>query len=112
MTQAHRGRRRGANFTVRVTDEERVILEEERTRIGGPKGLGPWLLWRALESRPLLGSSSSSGASAPAVGPELGVSERVILVVVPDGSACDRNTAAERAITPPGFARAFFEANP
>jgi hypothetical protein len=248
MTQAHRGRRRGANFTVRVTDEERVILEEERTRIGGPKGLGPWLLWRALESRPLLGSACSSGVPAPAAGPELGVSERVILdlcggsgswsqpyrdagysvtvvdpvrnsffdvrtfpapssawgvlaappctefscarngspqiqrdwikgmecvnacmriilqcrprwwalenpsgylgsylgtardtfepydfgdpwtkrtqlwgdftipkrgpFVVPDGSACDRNTAAERAITPPGFARAFFEANP
>jgi site-specific DNA-cytosine methylase len=28
------------------------------------------------------------------------------------GSAMDRKTAAERAITPPGFARAFFEANP
>ncbi len=28
------------------------------------------------------------------------------------GSAVDRATPAERAITPPGFARAFFEANP
>ncbi len=32
--------------------------------------------------------------------------------VEPIGSAMDRKTAAERAITPPGFARAFFEANP
>ena len=32
--------------------------------------------------------------------------------VQPTGSAMDRPTAAERAITPPGFARAFMEANP
>jgi len=32
--------------------------------------------------------------------------------VKPTRSAMDRSTAAERAITPPGFARAFFEANP
>ncbi len=32
--------------------------------------------------------------------------------VEPNGSAMDRGTAAKRAITPPGFAQAFFEANP
>lgn len=32
--------------------------------------------------------------------------------VEPTGSAMDRPTAAARAVTPPGFARAFFEANP
>jgi hypothetical protein len=32
--------------------------------------------------------------------------------VAPTGSAMDRSTAAARAVTPPGFARAFFEANP
>lgn len=32
--------------------------------------------------------------------------------VEPEGSAMDRSTAAERAITPPGFAQAFFKANP
>lgn len=32
--------------------------------------------------------------------------------VKPTSSAMRRSTAAERAITPPGFARAFFEANP
>jgi hypothetical protein len=32
--------------------------------------------------------------------------------VKPLGSAMDRGNAAARAITPPGFARAFFEANP
>ncbi len=32
--------------------------------------------------------------------------------VKPTGSAMERDTAAARAVTPPGFARAFFEANP
>lgn len=32
--------------------------------------------------------------------------------VAPTGSAMDRRDAAARAVTPPGFARAFFEANP
>lgn len=32
--------------------------------------------------------------------------------VEPTGSAMDRKTPALRAVTPPGFARAFFEANP
>ena len=32
--------------------------------------------------------------------------------VKPTGSAMDRATPAARAVTPPGFARAFFEANP
>lgn len=32
--------------------------------------------------------------------------------VTPTGSAMDRRGAAARAVTPPGFARAFFEANP
>ncbi len=32
--------------------------------------------------------------------------------VQPTGSAMQRSTAALRAVTPPGFARAFYEANP
>lgn len=32
--------------------------------------------------------------------------------VTPEGSAMSRSTAEQRAQTPPGFARAFFEANP
>jgi hypothetical protein len=32
--------------------------------------------------------------------------------VIPSGSAMDRPSAESRALTPPGFARAFFEANP
>jgi hypothetical protein len=32
--------------------------------------------------------------------------------VVPTGSAMDRSGSAARAVTPPGFARVFFEANP
>lgn len=49
MTQTSRGNRRGLNFTVRVTEEERLALDAERLRLGGPPALGPWLKWRALD---------------------------------------------------------------
>jgi len=35
-------------FSVRVTVEERARLEKEKRRAAGPRGLGPWLIWRAL----------------------------------------------------------------
>lgn len=50
-----RGKRRGSVFSVRMTDEERVRLERLRRRVGGPRFMGPWLLWRA----------TSSGSTAP-----------------------------------------------
>lgn len=46
--QTGRGRRRGLNFTTRISEAERAAVEAERERVGGPRGLGPWLLWRAL----------------------------------------------------------------
>lgn len=51
--------RRGEVFSVRVTAEERAALEAARAAGGGPRHLGPWLVWNALERH--------RGAPAPAV---------------------------------------------
>ncbi len=48
MTQASQGRRRGAVFSVRVSDEERAKLDALQAAGGGPRALGPWLVWRAM----------------------------------------------------------------
>jgi hypothetical protein len=40
--------RRGEVFAVRVTREERARLEALQAQGGGPRRLGPWLLWSAL----------------------------------------------------------------
>ena len=47
--QKSKGRRRGDVFSVRVTASERERLEAMQQRGGGPRALGPWLLWRALD---------------------------------------------------------------
>jgi hypothetical protein len=47
--QASRGNRRGNVFAVRISNEERAAIEAKKTAAGGPKALGPWLVWRALE---------------------------------------------------------------
>lgn len=53
MTQESKLRRRGDAFSIRLTPDEREALEEKRAREGGgPRGLGPWLVWRALEGAP------------------------------------------------------------
>lgn len=45
--QASKGRRRGEVFPIRMTVEERARVEA-MMRAGGPRSIGPWLLWRAL----------------------------------------------------------------
>lgn len=47
MAQQLNGRR-GAVFSVRVTDAERAELEAAQAADSGPRSLGPWLVWRAL----------------------------------------------------------------
>lgn len=47
MVQVRNGRR-GAVFTLRVTDEERLELEDAQSADAGPRALGPWLVWTAL----------------------------------------------------------------
>lgn len=50
--QSSKGRRRGSVFPVRVTDDERSQLEALQARGEGPRALGPWLIWRALDGEP------------------------------------------------------------
>lgn len=56
--QHSRGRRRGVNFTVRLTDDERASIEAARAGTAGPRGMGPWLVWHAL-------SAASAGEALP-----------------------------------------------
>lgn len=48
MPQTGRGNRRGANFTVRVSEEDRRRLATLQSQGGGPSALGPWLVWNAM----------------------------------------------------------------
>lgn len=75
MTQASRGRRRGAVFSVRVTEEERAMLEHLQ-QAGGPRALGPWLVWRALGNVPLASGTTTSRPLPSVVPPP---AERIIL---------------------------------
>lgn len=76
MTQLSRGRRLGSVFSVRISDQERAFLELLQKKSGkGPRGLGPWLLWRALSGSPpprgIAGARDDVGGTA--------TSRRVIL---------------------------------
>lgn len=62
MTQQRRGRR-GAVFSVRVTDEERAQLETLQAAGNGPRALGPWVLWAALRSGRVLPELDAGGGS-------------------------------------------------
>ena len=66
MTQQRNGRR-GANFTVRVTDEERQKLETEQARGEGPRSLGPWIVWRALGRSTEAVPPPAPGSAVPAL---------------------------------------------
>jgi hypothetical protein len=49
--QHSRGRRRGLNFTIRMTPEERDAIELARAGTAGPGGLGPWLIGYVLRGQ-------------------------------------------------------------
>lgn len=76
--------RRGANLSVRVTADERAELERRMAENGGPRALGPWLIWRALggdqprrSGTTAAGALPAPGAAVPAAAPPAG--ERLIL---------------------------------
>lgn len=92
MTQLSRGRRRGEVFSVRVSDDERATLEAMQRKGGGPRALVPR---RGPFVQPIGGGGPFCLECDP--------SRR-------SSVAC--NNADHRAVTPQGFARAFFEANP
>jgi hypothetical protein len=85
LGQPSKGLRRGSVFSVRVTDAERATLEAHQRADGGPRGLGPWMLWRALQGKPpgrvVPGPGpGNTGSIAPApVVPSQAVAGRIIL---------------------------------
>lgn len=97
MTQ-QRGRRRGDVFSVRITDEERERLQSYQRAGGGPRALGPWLLWRALDAGPV----SSCGSTPPAPAIERVLPTRADFAPRPD---VDEVVPAQRAADPPPGAR-------
>lgn len=64
MTRQKVGNRRGANFTLRLSEDERRALEESMLSTdGAPRSLGPFLVWSALPRR--RGNARSSGNARP-----------------------------------------------
>lgn len=63
--QASRGRRRGVVFSVRVTEEDRARLEALQQQGGGPRALGPWLVWSALGAAPAPVVPHRAGSTEP-----------------------------------------------
>jgi hypothetical protein len=50
--QQSRGRRHGSVFPLRLTDDVRAEIEAHIAAGGGPRSIGPWLLWAALRRGP------------------------------------------------------------
>lgn len=92
--QNSRGNRRGNNFTIRWSDAERAEIVRLHETMPAPAAMGPWLV-HVTKLTAIWGSFAIPERS-PVVG----------IYRMPG------KTSAERAVTPPGFARAFFEANP
>lgn len=63
--QHSRGRRRGAVFSLRVSEDDRTRIEGMMRELGGPRAIGPWLVWRSLSW------SGSSGSTRAQVIPNL-----------------------------------------
>lgn len=76
LRQLSKGLRRGYVFPLRLTDDERDRLEDLKRRLGGPRALGPWIIWRALDE------------VLPAPGP--GITSAEVLPAQLAGEACDR----------------------
>lgn len=50
--QPSKGKRKGDVFALRMTDVERGRIEARMEAAGGPRSLGPWLVWFALNAVP------------------------------------------------------------
>ena len=62
LEHQERDGRRGAVFSMRLTDEERAELERRQRAQGGPSSLGAWLKWRALgNTQPRPGGNTRAG---------------------------------------------------
>lgn len=103
MSQASQQRRRGAVFSVRVTDAERAKLEQLQVKHRGPRALGPWMLWRALSDSDAL---TSSGTTARANGLD-GVLQKTDVEALPATSTATR--AGTTAAPPPVGSRVILD---
>lgn len=74
-----RNGRRGAVFSVRLTDAERIRLELIRRQIGGPRAMGPWLVWRAQRSSGSTRAAPQQGS--PRAAPRQGSTPPAALVL-------------------------------
>ena len=67
--QQKRNGRRGFVFSVRVTDDQRACLEQIQARGGGPRSIGAFMLWRALQEN----GSLSDPRDPPEIQLDLGI---------------------------------------
>lgn len=126
--QRSKGRRRGNVFSVRLTDEERSAVEGLKALGGGPRAIGRVIAlarptWWALEN-PVGHLGRWLGTPRDVFQPcDFGDpwTKRTALwgdFVIPSrtcvapAGGMPGHTPAARAVTPPSFAQAFFEANP
>lgn len=74
--QRSRGRRQGNVFSVRITPAQRERLQAECSADRGPKRLGPWLVWKALQAAGA--GNANPGEALPGPGghcPSSGITE-------------------------------------
>jgi hypothetical protein len=94
--QARHGRR-GDVFSVRLTDAERAELERRQAEGGGPRSIGPWLVWAALRDRG--GSTPTSSNEKPWQPRRRGnAGSSSAVVVVPRRGAWDGNTPTDERL--------------
>lgn len=95
MSQQQRHGRRGAVFSVRLTDEERATAEHLQTQVQGPRALGAWLKWRALTKLPDGSTRSIANAEPP---PRPGSTRAQVVPVPGTGSTRPDPPPSERLI--------------
>lgn len=97
--QQTRGRR-GANFVLRLTEQERAELERMRDETAGPLGLGPWMVWAcrtAFAPPPVLPRRRSQSAM-PARAPGGALPAPAIETALPCCGANSGNARVSRVV--------------
>jgi len=72
--------RRGKVFSLRLTERQRLDFERMQAELGGPRSLGPWLVWRATSpmdgATPVLPNQAAVRSDSPVL-PELTAAEPI-----------------------------------
>jgi len=82
MSQALGGRR-GAVFSVRMTQDERARLYEAYRASDGPRAFGPWLVWLASQAAGLLPRQRGSTAAPTRRGNTAAITPAAVLPLTP-----------------------------